>query len=208
MQIALTFLTRYTPMGLLVLLYMLYLEQPIINRREGLVMNLHTPLSTEDVSKLKAGDTITITGAIYTARDAAHLRMYEAYKNGEAPPFDYTGQAVFYAGPCPAPPGKPIGSVGPTTAGRMDAYSPALIEAGLKIMIGKGARAPKVVEAIKQHGGLYVVAIGGTAALMAKCVKSSEVVAYNDLGTEAVRKLMVVDMPLVVAIDSTGGSIF
>ena len=171
-------------------------------------MNLHTPLTQESIKRLKAGDSINLTGAIYTARDAAHLRMYDAFNSGEASPFDYTGQVVFYAGPCPAPPGKPIGSVGPTTAGRMDAYSPALIDAGLKIMIGKGARAPQVVEAIKRQGGLYLVAIGGVAALLAKCVKSSEVVAYADLGTEAIRRLEVVKMPLVVAIDSTGGSIF
>ena len=171
-------------------------------------MNLKTPLTNEAITTLKAGDAITLTGAIYTARDAAHIRMYEAHKNNTAPPFDYTGNAVFYAGPCPAPPGKPIGSVGPTTAGRMDAYSPTLIEAGLKIMIGKGARSPQVVEAVQRCGGLYLVAIGGTAALMAKCVQSSEIVAYDDLGTEAVRRLMVVDMPLVVAIDSAGGSIF
>ena len=171
-------------------------------------MALHTPLTIDTMSALKSGDTITISGIIYTARDAAHMRMYEAYKNGDAPPFDYTGNAVFYAGPCPAPLGKPIGSVGPTTAGRMDAYAPALMEAGLKIMIGKGARAPQVVESIRREGGLYLVAIGGTAALMAKCVQSSEVVAYDDLGTEAVRKLTVINMPLVVAIDSTGGSIF
>jgi len=171
-------------------------------------MNLHTPLAVEQITTLRAGDAINLTGAIYTARDAAHKRMYDACKSGDSAPFDYVGQAVFYAGPCPAPPGKPIGSVGPTTAGRMDAYAPALIDAGLKIMIGKGARSPLVVEAIKRQSGLYLVAIGGTAALMAKCVQSSEIVAYDDLGTEAVRKLEVVNMPLVVAIDSTGGSIF
>ena len=171
-------------------------------------MNLHTPITPEVLQNLKAGDSINLTGTIYTARDAAHLRMYDGYNSGEALPFDYTGQVVFYAGPCPAPPGKPIGSVGPTTAGRMDAYSPALIQAGLKIMIGKGARSPQVTRAIREHGGLYLVAIGGTAALMAKCVKSSEIVAYEDLGTEAIRKLEVENMPLVVAIDSAGGSIF
>ena len=171
-------------------------------------MNLHTPLTAEMISKLKAGDNITLTGAIYTARDAAHLRMHEALKQAEPPPFDYTGAVVFYAGPCPAPPGKPIGSVGPTTAGRMDAYSPDLIDAGLKIMIGKGGRTAQVVEAIKRQGGLYLVAIGGAAALLAKCVLSSEVVAYDDLGTEAIRKLVVDKMPLVVAIDCTGESIF
>ena len=171
-------------------------------------MTLHTPIAPEILQNLKAGDSINLTGTIYTARDAAHLRMYDAYKSGDAPPFGYTGQVVFYAGPCPAPPGKPIGSVGPTTAGRMDAYSPALIQAGLKIMIGKGARSPQVTSAIKEHGGLYLVAIGGTAALMAKCVKSSKIVAYEDLGTEAIRKLEVENMPLVVAIDSTGANIF
>jgi len=171
-------------------------------------MEIYTPLTAETISSLKAGDVITLTGCVYTARDAAHLRMYDAHNNGEASPFDYAGNIVFYAGPCPAPPGKPIGSVGPTTAGRMDAYSPTLIKAGLKVMIGKGARSPQVVDAITQHGGLYLVAIGGTAALMAKCVQSSQAVAYDDLGTEAVRKLAVIDMPLVVAIDSAGGSIF
>ena len=171
-------------------------------------MNLHTPITHEALQNLKAGDSIALTGQIYTARDAAHLRMYNSHTSGEAPPFDYAGQAVFYAGPCPAPPGKPIGSVGPTTAGRMDVYSPALIAAGLKVMIGKGARSPQVVQAITEYGGLYLVAIGGTAALMAKCVKSSEVVAYEDLGTEAIRRLEVENMPLVVAIDSAGVSIF
>jgi len=171
-------------------------------------MNLSTPLSSTDISNLKAGDLISLTGVIYTARDAAHQRMYSAFKNGDAPPFDYTGQVIFYAGPCPAPPGKPIGSVGPTTASRMDAYAPALIEAGLKIMIGKGARSAQVAQAIAQYKGVYLVAIGGVAALMAKCVKSSEMVTYDDLGTEAIRRLEVVGMPLVVAIDCVGGSIF
>jgi len=171
-------------------------------------MELFTPLSADTIHKLKAGDSITLTGPVYTARDAAHLRMYNSIKNSEAPPFSYNGQAVFYAGPCPAPPGKPIGSVGPTTAGRMDAYSPEIIRAGLKIMIGKGSRSPQVVAAIKEHGGVYLVAVGGVAALLAKCVKSSEVVVYEDLGTEAIRKLVVEKMPLIVAIDSTGGSIF
>jgi len=170
--------------------------------------DINTPLTPEAIKSLKAGDRVSLTGTIYTARDAAHKRMHESYTSGGAPPFDYTGQAVFYAGPCPAPPGKPIGSVGPTTAGRMDAYAPNLIAAGLKIMIGKGARTPQVVEAIKRHGGLYLVAIGGTAALMAKCVQSATVIAYDDLGTEAIRELEVVNMPLVVAVDMAGGSIF
>jgi len=171
-------------------------------------MNLHTPLTTDIINSLNHGDSITLTGEIYTARDAAHARMFESHKQNESPPFDYNGQVVFYAGPCPAPPCKPIGSVGPTTAGRMDAYSPGLIDAGLKVMIGKGTRSPHVIEAIRKHGGLYLIAIGGVAALLAKCVKSSEVVAYSDLGTEAIHRLVVEKMPLVVAIDSRGKSIF
>jgi len=171
-------------------------------------MNIQTPISNEIIETLKAGDSVTLTGAIYTARDAAHLRMHEALKNNEAPPFDYEGNVVFYAGPCPAPPGKPIGSVGPTTAGRMDAYSPDLIDAGLKIMVGKGDRATAVHDAIKRAGGLYLIAVGGVAALMAKCIISSEIIAYDDLGTEAIRRLEVENMPLIVAIDCIGGNVF
>jgi len=171
-------------------------------------MNLQTPITTDIIRQLKAGDSITLSGEVYTARDAAHLRMCEALKRGEVSPFDYGGQAVFYAGPCPAPPGKPIGSVGPTTSGRMDAYSPALIEAGLKIMIGKGERSPEVVEAIKKHGGLYLIAVGGVAALLAKCVRSAETVAYDDLGTEAIRRLEIEKMPLIVAIDREGNGVY
>ena len=171
-------------------------------------MDIHTPLTTETIAKLKAGDSITLSGNVYTARDAAHARMHEAICKGIAPPFDYDGNVVFYAGPCPAPPGKSIGSVGPTTAGRMDVYSSNLINAGLKVMIGKGARSPEVVEAIKNQGGLYFVAVGGVAALLAKCVLSSEVVAYEDLGTEAIRRLRIAKIPLIVAIDSSGKSIF
>ena len=167
-------------------------------------MDLHTPICSETIKKLKAGDNVTITGTIYTARDAAHKRMSEAV----LPPFEYDGQVVFYAGPCPAPPGKPIGSIGPTTAGRMDAYAPALIKAGLKVMIAKGNRAAPVVDAIKTHGGVYFAAVGGVAALMAKCVISSEVIAYEELGTEAVRKLYVEKMPLIVAIDHQGRSVY
>ncbi|MCL2361121.1 MAG: FumA C-terminus/TtdB family hydratase beta subunit [Defluviitaleaceae bacterium] len=171
-------------------------------------MDLQTPLSQEVISSLRAGDSITLSGEVYTARDAAHQRMYEAVKAGQDPPFHYIGQIVFYAGPCPAPPGKPIGSVGPTTAGRMDAYSPKLIEAGLKIMIGKGNRSPKVVDAIIKHRGLYLIAVGGVAALLAKCITSSEIVAYDDLGAEAIRRLNIESMPLIVAIDSMGDKIF
>jgi len=168
-------------------------------------MDIYTPIKNDVIASLRVGDAVTLSGVVYTARDAAHKRMFEALKSGNEPPFDYNGQVVFYAGPCPAPPGKPIGSVGPTTAGRMDAYSPDLIDAGLKIMIGKGARSMDVVDAIKQQNGLYLVAVGGVAALMAKCVISSEVVAYDDLGTEAIRRLDIIKMPLIVAIDHTGG---
>ena len=167
-------------------------------------MDLRTPIDRETIKSLEARDNVTITGIIYTARDAAHKRMVEAAK----PPFEYEGQVVFYAGPCPAPPGKPIGSIGPTTAGRMDAYAPTLIEAGLKIMIAKGNRAASVVDAIRTHCGLYLAAVGGVAALLAQCVKSSEVVAYEELGTEAIWKLYVEKMPLIVAIDHQGRSVY
>ena len=171
-------------------------------------MDINTPISDDVLKKLNAGDRVTVSGIIYTARDAAHKRMTEALERGGPTPFDFHGQIVFYAGPCPAPPGKPIGSVGPTTAGRMDSYAPRLIEAGLKIMIAKGSRSPCVVEAIKKHGGLYFAAVGGVAALMAKCVTSSEVALYEDLGTEAIRKLTVEKMPLIVAIDCMGQSVW
>ena len=170
-------------------------------------MQIITPFTTETIRQLTAGDTVTLSGQIYTARDAAHARMVQALKNGDTAPFSYEGQAVFYAGPCPAQPGKPIGSIGPTTSGRMDAFSPALIEAGLRVMIGKGERSPAVVEAIKKYGGLYFVAVGGVAALMAKCVTKAETIAYDDLGTEAIRRLTVENLPLVVAIDHLGRGI-
>lgn len=170
-------------------------------------MKINTPFTAEVITKLKVGDTLELSGEIYTARDAAHALMAEALQKGDEPPFPYDGQAVFYAGPCPAPPGKPIGSIGPTTAGRMDAYSPALIAAGLRVMIGKGERSPVVTQAIKNHSGLYLVAVGGVAALMAKCVTKSEVVAYDELGTESVKRLTVEKLPLIVAIDSSGESL-
>ena len=168
---------------------------------------MKTPFDNNMINSLKAGDFISLSGYIYTARDAAHKLMYEALKKGESLPFDYNGQAVFYAGPCPAPPGKPIGAVGPTTAGRMDLYSPDLIAAGLKIMIGKGGRTDEVVHAIKEHRGLYLIAVGGVAALLARCVKSSEIVCYDFLETEAIRRLYIEDMPLIVAIDQHGRGI-
>ena len=132
-------------------------------------MKISTPFTTDLIQQLKAGDTIELSGEIYTARDAAHARMADALRCGSDAPFNYEGQAVFYAGPCPAPPGKPIGSVGPTTSGRMDAYSPQLIEAGLRVMIGKGERSHEVVDAIKKYGGIYFVAVGGVAAFRCRC---------------------------------------
>ena len=166
--------------------------------------NITTPITDETIRSLKAGEMITITGEIYTARDAAHKRLCEMIEKGEKLPIDIEGKTVFYAGPCPSKPGEVIGSVGPTTSTRMDAYSPKLIELGLKVMIGKGRRSESVIEQIVKHKGLYLIAIGGAAAIIAKCVKSVEIVAFEDLGTEAIRKLYVENMPLIVAIDSNG----
>lgn len=167
-------------------------------------IELTTPLSDKQVSQLKAGDMAYLSGVIYTARDAAHQRLCDDLEAGKPMPFNFEGAVVYYAGPCPAKPGKPIGSVGPTTGGRMDKFSPQLIEEGLRFMVGKGLRDDKVIESIVKHKGLYFAAIGGAAALMAKCVQEAEVIAYDDLGPEAVRKLIVKDLPVIVAIDSLG----
>lgn len=169
-------------------------------------IKINTPITKEIIAKLKAKDMVSITGTIYTARDAAHKRLVEMIDKGEKLPIDFEGQIVFYAGPCPNKPNEVIGSVGPTTSGRMDAYSPKLIEKGLVAMIGKGKRNSDVIEAIKKYGGIYFAAIGGAAAYMSRCVKSVEVVAFDDLGTEAIRKLEVIDMPVIVTIDSKGNS--
>jgi len=169
---------------------------------------LQIPLSGETINSLDAGDLVYLNGPVYTARDAAHMKLAELINSGKTIPFDFMGQAVFYAGPAPAKPGKPIGSVGPTTAGRMDFYSPALITRGLKIMIGKGLRSEAVTEAIIKHKGIYLAAVGGIAALMAKCVKSSKIIAFEELGTEAVRELIVEKLPLVVAIDCRGANLY
>ncbi|HHV84957.1 MAG TPA: Fe-S-containing hydro-lyase [Petrimonas sp.] len=169
---------------------------------------LCAPFSDETIRSLKAGDMVYISGTVYTARDAAHKRLCEMIERDEPMPFDFDGQAVYYAGPAPAKPGKPIGSVGPTTGGRMDAYSPTLIARGLKVMIGKGTRSAGVIDAMKQYTGVYLAAIGGAAALMAKCVESAEVIAFEELGTEAVRKLQVKELPVVVAIDCRGNDVY
>jgi fumarate hydratase subunit beta len=169
---------------------------------------LHTPISDETISGLNAGDSVYITGKIYTARDAAHKKIAELIEAGKTLPFDFNGQAVFYAGPSPAKPPRPIGCIGPTTSGRMDRYSPLFISKGLKIMIGKGNRSEAVIEAIVKHCGLYLAAIGGVAALMAKTVKAAKVIAFEELGTEAVMELEVENFPAIVAIDSRGKNLY
>jgi fumarate hydratase subunit beta len=169
---------------------------------------IKTPISDEVITGLNAGDMVNITGKIYTARDAAHKEITAMMEAGKKPPFDFKGQVVFYAGPAPAKPGKPIGSVGPTTAGRMDLYAPMLISKGLKVMIGKGLRGKEVVDAIVNYRGVYFAAIGGVAALMAKRVISARVIAFEELGTEAVRELEVENLPVIVAIDSRGKNIY
>ena len=171
-------------------------------------MRITTPLSDEVIKSLRAGDGVLLSGEIYTGRDAAHKRMTEMLSDGKPLPFHVKGQAIYYAGPCPAPPGRAIGSIGPTTSGRMDAYSPQLIQEGLRVMIGKGNRSESVVEAIKRHTGIYLSAVGGAGALLSLCVQRAELIAFEDLGTEAVYKLTMKDMPLTVAIDCNGSSIY
>ena len=165
---------------------------------------IQTPLTDETIRSLTAGEMVYLSGPVYTARDAAHKRLAALMEQGQPLPFDFEGQIVYYAGPCPAKPGHVIGSVGPTTSGRMDAYTPALIQRGLKAMIGKGLRDEAVRRAIIEHGGVYFAAIGGAAALMSQCVKNVEMVAFEDLGTEAIRRLTLEEMPVIVALDSKG----
>ena len=166
------------------------------------------PLTEELARTLKAGDTVLLTGEIYTSRDAGHKRMCEALARGEELPFDPNNATIYYVGPTPAKPGQVIGSAGPTTSGRMDAYAPTMMSVGARGMIGKGARLPEVVEAMKKYSGVYFGAIGGAGALLAKCIKSCELIAYEDLGAEALRKLYIEDMPLVVIIDSEGNNLY
>lgn len=166
------------------------------------------PLTDAVIDKLKAGDKVSITGVLYTARDAAHKRLVELLDKGGSLPFDIKGQIIYYVGPTPAKPGMVIGSAGPTTSGRMDAYTPKLLSLGLKGMIGKGARSNEVLEAMKRHRAVYFAAVGGAAALIAKSIKKAEVIAYDDLGTEAVRRLEVVDFPAIVVNDASGGDLF
>ena len=167
-----------------------------------------TPLTPEKVKNLKAGDSVLITGTIYAARDAAHKLMYEALQKGEALPIDWEGQIVYYVGPSPAKPGQAIGSAGPTTSGRMDKYAPAMIAHGQKGMIGKGSRSKEVVEAMKKHGAVYFAALGGAGALIARSIKKYEVLAYADLGPEALAAMTVEDFPAIVVIDSEGNNYY
>ncbi|WP_456454872.1 Fe-S-containing hydro-lyase [Thermovibrio sp.] len=170
---------------------------------------IKAPITDERViENLKAGDLVLISGVIYTARDAAHKRLVEALDRGEELPIDLKGQVIYYAGPAPAKPGKPIGSVGPTTSYRMDPYAPRLLKEGLKGMIGKGTRSKEVIEAIKRYKGVYFGAVGGAAAYLARCVKSAEVVAYEDLGPEAIRRLVVEDFPAFVVNDIYGNDLY
>lgn len=167
-----------------------------------------TPLNGDIIGALCAGDTVLLSGTIYSARDAAHKRLMELIEAGKELPFNIRNQAIFYVGPSPAKPGKVIGSAGPTTSYRMDSYTPKLLDMGLKGMIGKGERSAEVKEAIIRNGAVYFGAIGGAAALIAQSIVSSEVIAYEDLGSEAIRKLEVVDLPVVVIIDSKGNNLY
>ena len=171
-------------------------------------VSITTPLSREQARNLKAGDSCLISGVIYTARDAAHKRLCELAEQGKGLPIDVKDATIYYVGPTPARPGQAIGSAGPTTSYRMDAYSPLLISLGETGMIGKGKRGPEVVAAMKEHGAVYFGAIGGCGALLGQCVRKAEIVAYEDLGAEAIRRLEVEDFPVVVIIDSEGNNLY
>jgi fumarate hydratase subunit beta len=169
---------------------------------------IKTPLNEEIITSLHAGDMVLLSGEVYTARDVAHRRLYDALTQGEALPINLSETVLFYAAPTPTPPNKIIGSIGPTTSYRMDFFTPTLIENGLKGMIGKGKRSPEVVEAIKRNNAVYFGAIGGIAALMSRCVKKMELIVYEDLGPEAIRKLTIVNLPLFVINDSQGNDLY
>ena len=171
-------------------------------------IRIQTPLTEEQSRKLKAGDMVLISGKIYSARDAAHKVMTEALARGEELPIDWHDKIVYYLGPSPAKPGDPIGSAGPTTSGRMDAYTPTMLDQGIKGMIGKGSRKPEVIESMKKNGVTYFAAVGGAAALIAKSIKKYDVIAYYDLGPEALAELTVEDFPAIVVIDSEGNDFY
>ena len=171
-------------------------------------VRLQTPLSDSDVLKLKIGDRVLLSGVIYTGRDAAHKRLFDLLKRGESPPLELRGSVIYYVGPAPARPSYPIGPAGPTTSYRMDPFAPLMIAHGQKGMIGKGNRGKEVIDAMKKYKSVYFVTPGGIAALISKSVKSAEIIAYEDLGAEAIRKLVVEDFPCIVANDCYGGDLF
>ena len=170
--------------------------------------HITAPINKETARSLHAGDYVYITGTMYTARDAAHKRMYEILQKGGELPVDWKDQVIYYMGPSPAREGRPIGSAGPTTASRMDKYAPHLLDLGLGAMVGKGKRSQAVIDAIVRNGSVYFAAVGGAGALLSKCITSAEVVAYDDLGTEAIRKLTVENFPAIVVIDSEGNNLY
>ncbi len=172
------------------------------------VFHLRFPVEGNELKNLRAGDRVLISGTLYTARDRAHARMAQALRHGGEPPFDIEGQLIFYAGPCPPPPGAVIGSVGPTTSSRMDEYTPELLERGLAATMGKGRRGPQVMKAMVDRGAVYFLAMGGVAALLSTKVKNASLVAYEDLGPEAVYKLVVEDFPAIVGVDSLGQDVY
>ena len=169
---------------------------------------ISVPLTAETAASLRAGDYVYLTGTIYTARDAAHKRMFEALERGEQLPFNMENNVIYYMGPSPARTGRPIGSAGPTTASRMDKYAPSLLDLGLKGMIGKGKRSQAVKDAIVRNGAVYFAAVGGAGALLSRSIVASEVIAYDDLGTEAIRRLEVKDFPVIVVMDSEGNNLY
>ena len=179
-----------------------------VEKRNNMERHLNIPLTDDEIKSLRSGDMLYLTGTIYTARDAAHKRMYETLQAGCELPYDIEGSFVYYLGPTPARPGQVIGSAGPTTSSRMDKYTPLLLEKGLKGMIGKGKRSPEVLKAIQENGAVYCAAIGGLGALLSKRIVESEVIAYDDLGTEAIRKMKVEDLPVVVIIDTEGNNLY
>ena len=170
--------------------------------------HINVPFDADIVKELKAGDYVYLTGTIYTARDAAHKRMYEALQNGETLPFDIEGNVIYYMGPSPAREGRPIGSAGPTTASRMDKYTPALLELGMRGMIGKGRRTEAVRESMMKNQAVYFAAVGGAGALLSKSILQAEVIAYEDLVTEAIRKLEIKDFPVIVVMDCEGNNLY
>ena len=173
-----------------------------------MAMKVTTPLTREQARQLKSGDSVLLSGVIYTARDAAHKRLCELVEAGKELPLDVKDSVIYFVGPTPAKPGQAIGSAGPTTSYRMDAYSPTMIEQGQTGMIGKGKRSPEVIEDMKKHGAVYFGAIGGCGALLSKCIKKAEVIAYDDLGAEAIRRLEVEDFPVIVIIDAEGNNLY